>query len=128
MFLIKRLSGVFIVTFGVLLLTFLLIHWVPGDPVAVMLGESASSADVAALRIALGLDQPLLQQFGTYLYKLAHADFGVSIHTQMPIIDLLRSRYPATLQLAVLALLIGMLVEFRWGYIVHSKLGNGRIF
>jgi len=76
MFLIKRLSGVFIVTFGVLLLTFLLIHWVPGDPVAVMLGESASSADVAALRIALGLDQPLLQQFGTYLYKLAHADLG----------------------------------------------------
>lgn len=124
MFLIKRLSGVFIVTFGVLLLTFLLIHWVPGDPVAVMLGESASSADVAALRIALGLDQPLLQQFGTYLYKLAHADFGVSIHTQMPIIDLLRSRYPATLQLAVLALLIGMLVGIPLG--IYSALKAGQ--
>lgn len=124
MFLIKRLSGVLIVTFGVLLLTFLLIHWVPGDPVAVMLGESASSADVAALRIALGLDQPLLQQFGTYLYKLAHADFGVSIHTQMPIIDLLRSRYPATLQLAVLALLIGMLVGIPLG--IYSALKAGQ--
>lgn len=124
MFLIKRLSGVFIVTFGVLLLTFLLIHWVPGDPVAVMLGESASSADVAALRIALGLDQPLLQQFGTYLYKLAHADFGLSIHTQMPIIDLLRSRYPATLQLAVLALLIGMLVGIPLG--IYSALKAGQ--
>ncbi len=124
MVLIERLSAVFNVTFGVLLLTFLLIHWVPGDPVIVMLGESASSADVAALRIALGLDQPLLQQFATYLYKIAHADFGVSIHTQTPIIDLLRSRYPATLQLAVLALLIGMLVGIPLG--IYSALKAGQ--
>ena len=72
----------------------------------------------------MGLDQPLLQQFGTYLYKLAHADFGVSIHTQMPIIDLLRSRYPATLQLAVLALLIGMLVGIPLG--IYSALKAGQ--
>ena len=124
MFLINRLVGVFSVTFGVLLLTFLLIHLVPGDPVAVMLGESASSADIAVLRAALGLDQPLLQQFGTYLYKIAHADFGVSIHTQTPIVELLKSRYPATLQLALLALMIGILIGVPLG--IYSALKAGR--
>lgn len=124
MFLIKRFTGVLTVTFGVLLLTFLLIHLVPGDPVAVMLGESASSADVEALRAVLELDKPLAQQFLMYLNKLAHADFGVSIHTQTPIIELLKSRYPATLKLALLALLIGMLVGIPLG--IYSALKAGR--
>ena len=110
MFLISRLTSLLKVVFGVLLLTFLLIHLVPGDPVEVMLGESASSADRAALQSALGLDQSLIQQFANYLNKLAHADFGVSIHTQTPIVDLLQVRYPATLKLALAALLIGILV------------------
>lgn len=122
--LIKRLVGVLGVTFGVLLLTFMLIHLVPGDPVAVMLGESASTADIAALRAVLGLDQPLLQQFGAYLYKLVHADFGVSIHTQTPIIELLKSRYLATLQLAALALMIGLLIGVPLG--IYSALKAGR--
>lgn len=124
MLLIKRLASVLIVTFGVLLLTFLLIHLVPGDPVEVMLGESASSADRGALRMALGLDQPLIQQFATYLSKLAHADFGLSIHTQTPIIELLQVRYPATLKLALLALLIGMLVGIPLGIYSALKAGN----
>ena len=59
MFLIKKLLGFATVIFGVLLLTFLLIHAVPGDPVDVMLGESASTADRDALRADLGLSQPL---------------------------------------------------------------------
>lgn len=124
MFLIKRLMGVFSVTFGVLLLTFLLIHLVPGDPVAVMLGESASSADVEALRALLDLDKPLIQQLFIYLNKIVHTDFGVSIHTQTPIVELLKSRYPATLKLALLALLIGMLVGIPLG--IYSALKAGR--
>lgn len=124
MFLIKRLTSVFSVTFGVLLLTFLLIHLVPGDPVAVMLGESASSADVEALRAVLDLDKPLIQQLFIYLNKIVHTDFGVSIHTQTPIVELLKSRYPATLKLALLALLIGMLVGIPLG--IYSALKAGR--
>lgn len=124
MFLIKRLTSVFSVTFGVLLLTFLLIHLVPGDPVAVMLGESASSADVEALRALLDLDKPLIQQLFIYLNKIVHTDFGVSIHTQTPIVELLKSRYPATLKLALLALLIGMLVGIPLG--IYSALKAGR--
>ena len=73
---ISRFVSFFTVIFGVLLLTFLLIHLVPGDPVEVMLGESASTADRETLRADLGLNQPLIQQFGSYLSKLAHGDLG----------------------------------------------------
>lgn len=104
----KRLLNFFTVVFGVLVLTFLLIHLVPGDPVEVMLGESAAGADRAQLRADLGLDQPLAQQFSSYVFRLAKADFGQSIHTKTPIIELIKTRYPATLKLAGLALLIGL--------------------
>lgn len=121
---IKRILNTAIVVFGVLLLTFLLIHLVPGDPVEVMLGESASSADRESLRAELGLNQPLLQQFGHYLSRLAHADFGQSIHTKTPIAELLESRYPATLKLALLALTIGLLIGIPLG--IYSALKAGR--
>ena len=73
---IKRLSGLFVVIFGVLLLTFLLIHVVPGDPVEVMLGDSATQADRSQLRSELGLERPLVQQFAIYLTKVAQGDLG----------------------------------------------------
>ena len=93
---IKRFLSIFPVVFGVLLLTFLLVHLVPGDPVEVMLGESANAADRAQLSADLGLDQPMFIQFGDYLNKLLHGDFGVSIHSKKPILDLLAERLPAT--------------------------------
>lgn len=111
-----------------LLLTFLLIHLVPGDPVEVMLGESASSADRAALRADLGLNQPLIQQFGSYLSKLAHGDFGQSIHTKTPIIDLLKTRYPATVKLALLSLMIGLVVGVPLGIYAALKANHWQDF
>jgi peptide/nickel transport system permease protein len=124
MFLFRRLKSFLTVIFGVLLLTFLLIHLVPGDPVEVMLGESASSADRDALRIELGLNQPLLQQFGTYLNKLAHADFGHSIHTKASIAELIKTRYPATLKLSLLALMVGLVVGIPLGIYSALKAGH----
>jgi peptide/nickel transport system permease protein len=121
MFLIKKLSNLATVIFGVLLLTFLLIHLVPGDPVEVMLGESASTADRAQLRADLGLDQPLIQQFGSYLTKLSHGDFSRSIHTKTPIIETIKARYPATVKLALLALLIGICVGVPMGIYAALK-------
>lgn len=124
MFFLKRLLRFFTVIFGVLLLTFLLIHLVPGDPVEVMLGESASSADREALRAELGLNQPLLQQFGTYLDRLAHGDFGHSIHSKAAIADLIAIRYPATLKLALLSLFIGLFVGIPLGIYSALKAGH----
>ena len=112
------------VIFGVLLLTFLLIHAVPGDPVEVMLGESASMADRQALRADLGLNQPLIKQFGQYLTSLSHGDFGESIHTKTPIIELIKARYPATLKLALLSLLIGLGIGIPLGIYAALKAGH----
>lgn len=117
----KRLAGVIPVVFGVLLLTFLLVHMVPGDPVDVMLGESATQADRSELRADLGLDQPLTMQFAHYLGKLAQGDFGRSIHTQLPISSLLAERLPATAQLALTALLIALCMGLPLGIIAALK-------
>lgn len=121
MFILRRFIHFFTVVFGVLLLTFLLIHLVPGDPVEVMLGESANIADREALRADLGLDQPLIQQFGHYLTRLSHGDFGKSIHTKTPIVDLIKTRYPATVALAVLSLMIGLVIGVPLGIYAALK-------
>lgn len=118
---IKRLWGVLPVVFGVLLLTFLLLHLVPGDPVDVMLGESAAVADRAQLRAELGLDQSLPVQFVQYLKHLAHGDFGRSIHCGQAVSSLLAERLPATLKLAMLALLIALLVGLPLGIIAALR-------
>ena len=121
---IKRFLGVVPVVFGVVLLTFLLVHAVPGDPVEVMLGESASSADRTQLRAELGLDQPMYVQFGVYLNKLAHGDLGVSIHSKKPIIDLLAERLPATAKLALLALSFAIFIGLPLGIIAALKVNQ----
>lgn len=124
----RRTAGFFSVIFGVLLLTFLLIHLVPGDPVEVMLGESASTADREQLRADLGLNQPLVQQFGHYLGKLAHGDLGQSIHTKTPIIELIKTRYPATVKLAVLSLIIGLAIGIPLGIYAALKANHWQDF
>ena len=121
---LKRLLGVIPVVFGVLLLTFLLVHPVPGDPVEVMLGESAANADRAQLRSDLGLDQSLPRQFGTYLGKLAHGDFGRSIHTRTEISHLLAERIPATAKLALLALVIAICIGLPLGIVAALRSGR----
>lgn len=120
----SRVLSFFIVVFGVLSLTFLLIHLVPGDPVEVMLGESASAADREALRTELGLDQPLLTQFSTYLHKLTQGDLGQSIHTKEPITDLFEKRYPNSLKLALLSMLIGISIGVPMGVYAALKAGH----
>ena len=128
MSLLRHFLSFITVIFGVLLLTFLLIHLVPGDPVEVMLGESASVADRDQLRAELGLNQPLIQQFGRYLNKLSHGDFGHSIHTKQPIIDMLKTRYPATLKLAILSLLIGLSIGIPLGIYAALKANHWQDF
>jgi peptide/nickel transport system permease protein len=109
------------VIFGVLLLTFVLVHSIPGDPVEVMLGESATSADREVLRQNLGLDEPLPIQFFQYVAKVAQGDLGVSIHSKKPIVDLLAERLPATIKLAALALMIAISIGVPLGIVAALK-------
>jgi ABC-type dipeptide/oligopeptide/nickel transport system permease component len=90
----------------VLTLVFLMIHIVPGDPVEQMLGEGAAPGAAAQLRHSLGLDQPLGKQYGHYLFGLVRGDLGQSFKFQAPVRQIIFARYPATLQLAFLALLV----------------------
>jgi len=120
-FLLSRLFSTLIVMFGVVTLVFLLIHLVPGDPVQVMLGESAHPADHEALRQALGLDQPLFQQWLHYLGNLLQGNLGTSLHSRQPIADLLLQRIPATAQLAVTSLFVAILLALPLGSIAALR-------
>jgi len=121
-YLLARLLSAAVVIFGVLCLVFFLIHLVPGDPVEVMLGESARPADREALRQALGLNQPIGVQFLNYLNGLLHFDLGTSLHSKRPISDILLERLPATLELSLAALLVAVLIAFPLGVLsaVHK--------
>ena len=79
----------------VLTLVFLMIHIVPGDPVEQMLGEGAAPGELTQLRHALGLDQPLLTQYGHYLKQLARGDLGQSFKFQAPVRRIIFERYPS---------------------------------
>ena len=76
---ISRLLSALITLLGVITLVFFLIHFIPGDPVEYILGDSARPADRNALRLQLGLDQPLLQQYSSYLINLLSLDLGTAI-------------------------------------------------
>ncbi|MFC1750484.1 nickel ABC transporter permease [Pseudomonadota bacterium] len=123
-FLLSRLVSALFVVLGVSLLVFFLIHMVPGDPIEVMLGESAQPADREALRHALGLDQPLLAQMGQYYGRLFQFDLGTSLYSQRPIADMLLERIPATAQLAVSSLLVAMFIAFPLGVLAAVRKGS----
>jgi len=108
----------------VLTLVFLLIHIVPGDPVEQMLGEGAAPGQVVELRHALGLDKPLLAQYGHYLSQIARGDLGQSFKFQAPVRHVIFERYPATLQLAFLALLVCAAIAIPAGIFAAHRRGS----
>ena len=124
-FILSRILSAAIVVLGVSSLVFLLIHLVPGDPVEVMVGESAQPADRAALRHALGLDQPVAVQLLDYFSGLLRFDLGTSLHTQRPIADLLLERLPATIELTIAALLIAVAIAFPLGVLSAVRKDSG---
>jgi peptide/nickel transport system permease protein len=109
----------------VLTLVFLMIHIVPGDPVEQMLGEGAAPGELAQLRHSLGLDVPLPAQYGHYLARLAHGDLGNSLKFQAPVRRIIFERYPATLQLAFLALLVCAAIAVPAGVLAAHRRGTG---
>lgn len=114
-YLIKRLFSAIFVLFGITTLVFLLIHLVPGDPVEVMLGEAARPADREALRHALGLDLPILQQWWQYLTGIAHFDLGESLHSKRAVTQLLVERVPATAILSTVSMMIAIVIALPLG-------------
>jgi len=112
---LKKILWRAVVTLPVLWLivtvVFLLIHIVPGDPIAQMLGEGATAADITQLRHAYGLDAPLGTQYLQYWRGVLHADFGRSLRLNDSVLRLVAQRYPYTLTLTLAALFLGILVS-----------------
>ncbi len=123
-YLVSRLLNACWVLFGVTTLVFFLIHWVPGDPVAVMLGESASPADSEALRHALGLDRPLLTQWLGFLSGVLSLDLGSSLYYREPVFALVTTRLAATLELSALAFLVAMVIALPLGILAAARKGS----
>jgi len=111
---------------GITLLTFLLSHAVPADPVTASLGEQAAAdpAVVAAFRHEWGLDRSLPEQYGIYLWNLVRGNFGVSISTRQPVWLDLRQTFPATVELAVVAMTASILVGIPLGVLSAVKRGR----
>ncbi len=116
----------------VLTLMFLMIHIVPGYPVEHMLGEGAAPGQLTKMRHALELDLPLASQYGHYLRQLGRGDLGESFKFQAPVRRIIFERYPATLQLAFIALVVsaaivipaGMLAAYRHGQTPDRAVGG----
>src|SRR5215471_6809867 len=116
-YLTRRLLLTVPVLFGIATLVFALVHLVPGDPAVSMLGEGASGEDVAALRVRLGLDQPLLVQYGHYLTGVVRGDLGTSFRLNTPVARAILITIPRTLQLAVASMFIATLFAIPLGMI-----------
>jgi peptide/nickel transport system permease protein len=106
---------------GVVTLVFFLIHLIPGDPVEVMLGERASAADQERLRSDLGLDRPLARQYGDFLLGLARGDLGDSFFYRRPVHEVILDKLPATLELALAAMALTVLISIPVGTIAAVR-------
>ena len=124
-YLLQRVLLLLPTLFGALTLVFFLIHLVPGDPVEVMLGETASAADKDELRKSLGLDQPLMAQYRSFLIGLLQGDLGNSLYEQSSVADLIRVRLPATIELTLCAIAIAVIISFPLATLAAVKHGSG---
>src|SRR6266567_2967404 len=116
-YIVRRFLQMIPITFGILTLVFSLIHMIPGDPARQIAGENARAEDVAAVRKALGLDQPLWIQYITYLSHVIRGDLGKSFQTNEAVSTQIRQRYPATIELAMGSMFVALIVAFPLGII-----------
>jgi len=111
----RRLIGAIPVLLGISFLVFLLMHLAPGDPVVLLLGDDATPADVARVRHEWGLDQSLPVQYWQFVSRAMVGDFGQSLKFGEPVLKLVFERLPATIELAVVSLLVAILISIPIG-------------
>lgn len=109
-YIVKRLLQVIPTLIGVSILTFFLIHAVPGDPARMIAGPEASAEEVAEVREHLGLDQPLYVQYGKYVSNLLKGDLGVSLRSERPVLDEIMLRFPSTITLTIMAIAVMVVI------------------
>ncbi|HVN15312.1 MAG TPA: ABC transporter permease [Anaerolineales bacterium] len=123
-FIIRRLLLLFPVLIGILFVTFVIVHLIPGDPCVAMLGERATPAACQAFRARFGLDQPLLIQFGNYLINMAQGNLGNSIRFGRPVVDIISERLPMTIELTICAMLFSTIIGIPLGIVSAVRRGR----
>ena len=114
---LRRLAWFVPTLLGLLTVTFVISRVIPGDPVALVAGDTATPAQVEALRRQLGFDRPLPVQFVSYVGRLLRGDMGTSLYTTRPIADDLASRLPATIELTLVAMAFAVVVGIPLGVV-----------
>ena len=107
---LKRVLQVIPTLLVVVTFTFIATRVIPGDPVTAMVGEEYDPEQIEALRESMGLNDPLLVQYGRYLVDILHGDFGESYYFDLPALEVIAQRLPNTLLLSVTGLLIATLI------------------
>ena len=123
-FLLRRLLLLIPVLWGVATLVFLLLHFIPGDPVDMMLGDSALGTDREILRDQLGLNDPLIVQYLRYFGDLLQGDWGTSLFSKKPVFEEIMERVPATMELMLGAMVVTILVAMPLGLIAAVNKGT----
>jgi peptide/nickel transport system permease protein len=121
----RRLIGAIPVLWGVVTLVFCIMRVLPGDPAALMLSEGGGSAEnIAALRADLGLDDPLLVQYGRYLLDVLRGDLGVSLFTQRSVVATIAEQLPSTIELAIASMLVAIVLGTAIGIVAAVRHGT----
>ncbi|MDI6868005.1 MAG: ABC transporter permease [Coprothermobacterota bacterium] len=120
-YIIRRILSLIPVLIGVSIIVFLFIHMIPGDPVLAILGERATVENVERARHELGLDRPLWEQYFLYVNKIFHGDLGRSIRSNTPVSQEMATKFPATVELSLFAMLIALIIGIPAGIISAAK-------
>ncbi|POR52688.1 ABC transporter permease [Bosea psychrotolerans] len=123
-YILKRILATIPVMLVVALTVFSLLFLAPGDPATMIAGDQASAADVERIRQSLGLDQPFLVQFGTWLWQLVHFDLGNSVFTGQPVTKLMAERVGPTVSVMLLTLLLSICTAIPLGVVAAWKSGS----
>lgn len=119
-YIVRRLLQAILVLVAVSMLTFGLMY-LSGDPVVLMTGDNWTLEEIEELRVRLGLDRPVYEQYARYLERLAHGDFGTSVRQHRPVMELIAERLPATLQLTLTAQILATLLAIPLGVIAATR-------
>ena len=123
-YIIRRILATIPVMAVVAVFVFALLYLSPGDPAAIIAGDTATVADIARIRAHLGLDQPVYIQFGTWVWRLLHGDLGISIFTNLPVVKLIEQRLEPTVALTLSTLFVSIVVAIPLGVLAAWRAGS----
>ncbi len=123
-YIIRRILATIPVMAVVAIFVFALLYLSPGDPAAIIAGDTATVDDIARIRAHLGLDRPVYIQFGTWVWRLLHGDLGISIFTNLPVAKLIEQRLEPTAALSLATLFVSVLVAIPMGVLAAWRAGS----